>query len=339
MATQQTKKPATGTDVATSKQRLPFPKAFGEEFGALGVSQSSWRTLIDAVWPEAKTIEAVSMALGYCKARKLDPFKRPVHIVPVWDSRQGRMVETVWPGMSELRTTAMRTGAYAGKDETVFGPMVKEKVGSLELTYPEWAQVTVYRMVQGQRVAFTGSKVYWLEAYAKKGGKTNDQSPNAMWSKRTIGQLDKCAEAMALRQAFPEELGSEYAAEEMHGQMINMDAPGVAQPKERRTYEIGVGFKDDDAEEDEKPLKGEIVDPDPESEDPDGYLADDAFVAEQEAAIDGLLPPEQPEYLDKVIGELDAISCRHPEGDGVGDRARVLIDIHDAGMEQLNGKG
>jgi hypothetical protein len=36
-----------------------------------------------------------------------------------------------------------------------------------------------------------------------------------MWEKRANGQLEKCAEAAALRRAFPEELGSDYSIDEI----------------------------------------------------------------------------------------------------------------------------
>jgi hypothetical protein len=39
-----------------------------------------------------------------------------------------------------------------------------------------------------------------------------------MWSNRPVGQLEKCAEAGALRRAFPEEIGNALTAEEMEGQ-------------------------------------------------------------------------------------------------------------------------
>ena len=42
-----------------------------------------------------------------------------------------------------------------------------------------------------------------------------------MWKQRPYGQLEKCAEAAALRKAFPEELGNEYAAEEMGNKIDN----------------------------------------------------------------------------------------------------------------------
>lgn len=207
----QNASPQSRGEVAVIKPaRLPYPQGAEERFG---VDRAAWRALTDAVFPAAKTADSIILALSYCRARKLDPFKRVIHIVPVWDSEQKRMVETVWPGIAELRTTAFRTGAYAGRDPAEYGPTITATVGSLSMSYPEWCQVTVYRMVQGQRVPFPGPRVYWLEAYAP--AKRDDASPNAMWRRRPFGQLDKCAEAAALRAAFPEEIGGELIDDEL----------------------------------------------------------------------------------------------------------------------------
>ena len=190
--------------------RLPYHPAINDRFG---VDASSWRALVDAIFPGAQETESVILALSYCKARKLDPFKRVVHIVPIYSRSLGRMVDTVWPGIGELRTTAARTGEFAGMDEMRHGPIIEEKVGNVPMTYPEWSQATVYRMVKGQRVPFVGPKVRWLETYAT--AKRDSDDPNEMWRNRPFGQIDKCAEAAALRLAFPEEIGSDYIPEEV----------------------------------------------------------------------------------------------------------------------------
>jgi len=135
-----------------------------------------------------------------------------------------------WPGINEIQVTASRTGKYAGMDEPKWGPdktqtfkgvvkwkegnAWKEEAAELTITFPEWCGVTVYRMIEGQRCAFT-EPVYWIEAYARR-GKT--EVPNDMWAKRTRGQLLKVAKAFSLRAAFPEE--GEYTAEEMEGKEI-----------------------------------------------------------------------------------------------------------------------
>lgn len=218
---------------AITGERLPWHPGVEQRFG---VNRSEWRALVESVWPSAKTLEGVILALSYCTARKLDPFKRPVHIVPIWNSQLGKEVETVWPGIGELRTTASRTGYYAGCDAAEFGPMKTETFTGMigrrgnqrevakEVTFPEWCQITVYRMVQGQRVAFPGPRVYWLETYATVG---QSDVPNDMWETRAIGQLEKCAEAAALRRAFPEEIG-EYIADEAGHQRIQVVAESPA---------------------------------------------------------------------------------------------------------------
>lgn len=206
---------------AIATERLPYHPAIAERFG---VDRASWRALVEAVFPTAKTTEGVVLALSYCKARRLDPMKRVVHIVPIWDSQKKRYVETVWPGIGELRTTAMRTGLYAGCDECEFGPEVERKfegiVGGgdnqrrveVVVKFPEWARVTVYRMVGNSRCAVPGPRTYWTEAYASQG---KSGVPNDMWQKRPRGQLEKCAEAAALRRAFPEEIGNDITVDEV----------------------------------------------------------------------------------------------------------------------------
>jgi len=184
------------------------------------VDASQWNALKEMF--DQASDQSVGLVIDYCRARKLDPMKKPVHIVPVWSNRRKCMVETVWPSISEIRTTAARTGLFAGQDETKFGPIQKQDLGNAKnFEFPEWAQVTVYRLVAGQRCAFVGPKVYFLESYAT--AKRDTQEPNAMWSKRTWGQLEKCAEAAALRRAFPEETG--LTADEMAGKSLDDHEP------------------------------------------------------------------------------------------------------------------
>lgn len=212
-------KPKEANLPAIAPPRIPYHPAIGEKFG---IDRAGWKVLVESTFPSAKTIEGVALALAYCKARNLDIFKRVVHIVPIWNSKLNREVETVWPGIAELRTTAHRTGQYAGKADTAYGPVItKEFTGSVgrdarpisaTVSFPEWAQVTVYRIVQGVRCEFVGPKVFWLETYATQG---KSDVPNDMWRNRPFGQLDKCAEAAALRVAYPEEIGSEYIDEEV----------------------------------------------------------------------------------------------------------------------------
>lgn len=196
--------------------RLPMPASIVEE----GITESQWRVLCETIFPSAKTSEAISMAVSYCAARNLDVFKRSVHIVPVWDSNKRQQVETVWAGLHEIRSTAHRTNNYAGSDPVQFGPEITKKIGTTEMTFPESATFTVYRITQGQRCGYTQTVFFEEVVSTGKGG-----NPTSMWQKRTKGQLAKCAEVAALRMAFPEEVGNDYIPEEMEGKPVQYAEP------------------------------------------------------------------------------------------------------------------
>lgn len=193
-------------------------------------AQAIRSALKSSLYPGASDA-SVDMVLAYCKAAGLDPMQKPVHIVPMWDSKAREMRDVVMPGVGLYRTNAARTGEFAGISEPEFGPMVTERLGSREVTFPEWCKVTAYRQLPTGHIAAFTAVEYWIENYAIKGGKDQDQSPNAMWSKRVRGQLAKCAQAQALRMAFPEAVGAAPTAEEMEGKpIIEGDATVVLQP-------------------------------------------------------------------------------------------------------------
>lgn len=227
----------TATVPALRPARLPLP-------ATAGVDAGQWRVLVEAIFPNAKSSDSVLLALDYCKARGLDVMKKPVHIVPVWNSLLGRETETIWPSINEIQVTAARTKQWAGMDAPAWGPDVQHtfkgrrkgkdgwKDTVIDVTFPEWCAVTVYRMIDGNRCAFT-EPVYWMEAYARVGGGI---LPNDMWCKRPHGQLHKVAKAASLRAAFPEE--GDYSDVEMEGQTVGGDlapVPAAAVPADNWT--------------------------------------------------------------------------------------------------------
>lgn len=192
------------------------------EAGALALSESDFLGVLSSSLYPGANHDSIRMVLGYCKAAGLDPMQKPVHIVPMWDSKAGQMRDVVMPGVGLYRTQASRSQQMAGISEPEFGPLLTENIGGQSVTYPEWCRVTVKRLLPNGTVAEFTAVEYWLENYAIKGGKEKSVAPNAMWSKRPRGQLAKCAEAQALRKAFPE-VGATPTAEEMEGKAI--DAP------------------------------------------------------------------------------------------------------------------
>jgi len=197
------------------------------EPNALAMSEPElMKVLQSSLYPGAST-DSVRMVLGYCKASGLDPMQKPVHIVPMWDSKSGSMRDVVMPGIGLYRTQAARSGC-AGVTEPEFGPDVTEAIGGQQITYPSWCRVTVKRQLASGEIAEFTAKEFWRENYAIKGGKEKSVAPNAMWTKRPYGQIAKCAEAQALRKAFPE-IGSEPTADEMMGKTLNEFAEDARQ--------------------------------------------------------------------------------------------------------------
>jgi phage recombination protein Bet len=184
-------------------------------------TDTTWRVLND-LYPAAETPEIIMAVLDYCNVRKLDPFKKPVHIVPMYNSKLRRKVQVVMQGINEVQITAARSKVWAGMDAPVWGPWVTQKFTgatdeesgeskTVTVKYPSSCRVTVYRLVGREKYAFT-EELFWEECYARVGFRS--AVPNDRWSKAPAQMLHKCTKAAVLRAAFPEDI-TEMVAEEM----------------------------------------------------------------------------------------------------------------------------
>ena len=189
-----------------------------------GIDKAVWNALTTSIFPGAEP-QSVALAYDYCKARGLDVLKKPCHIVPmnVKDAKTGKYSwrDVIMPGIAEARITAFRTGEFAGLSEPEFGPMVEVQFGNTTHQVPEWCQITAYRFLNGEKAGFP-NREYFEEAAST----TKDGSLNSMWTTRKRGQLAKCAEAGALRKAFPEELGGLSTVEETQVEMRDVTNTG-----------------------------------------------------------------------------------------------------------------
>jgi phage recombination protein Bet len=131
-----------------------------------------------------------------CKRVGLDPFKKQIHAVQRWDNTAGRMVWSYQTGIDGYVAIAHRGGLCAGIEDIKFLPEDESTPNPIKAT------CTVWKIVGGQRVPFTASARWTEYVQTKKDGK-----PNSMWMKMPYGQLGKCARALAIRMAFPEEIG------------------------------------------------------------------------------------------------------------------------------------
>lgn len=181
------------------------------------------RIIKSTLCPPDTTDDEALFFFAACERLKMDPFARQIHLVirKVWnkDTKQYDRKLSIQTGIDGYRSIADDTGEYAGSDDAEYGPDI---AGT---THPSHARVTVYRIVQGQRVPFTAT-AFWSEFVQTKA----DGLPVQMWQKMPKNQLAKCAEALALRKAFPRKLAGIYTHDEM-GQADNVVAAPVAAPK------------------------------------------------------------------------------------------------------------
>jgi phage recombination protein Bet len=158
--------------------------------------------LIRNVAAKGRTDEEVAQLLIMAGKTGLDPLARQIYMIGRWDKRAGREIATPQTSIDGYRLIADRTERYAPGRESSY---VYDDEGQLVS-----ATAFVKKLVAGtwHEVAATA---FWNEyRQTDKAG-----NPTALWAKMPHVMLAKCAEALALRRAFPAELSGLYTAEEM----------------------------------------------------------------------------------------------------------------------------
>lgn len=151
-----------------------------------------------------------------CEATGLNPFAKQIYGI----RRKGKI--TFQCSIDGYRLIADRTGQYAGNDDPLYDEglsLYQHLISGRE--HPLVATVTVWKVVGGVRCNFTASASWaqYAQFFWDKEQRCNKLSET--WQKMPYLMLSKCAESLALRKAFPNELSSLRTEDEM--QAVDQD--------------------------------------------------------------------------------------------------------------------
>lgn len=160
------------------------------------------------------TDEELDFFLAVARSKGLDPLTGQISPVKRYDSSVGAETMTIQTGIDGFRVIAESTGKYEGQTEG-------EWCGANGLWVNVWladeppaaARVGVYRKD-------FKAPLYRVARYSSYVQRTKGGQPNYFWKKMPDIMLLKCAEAAALRAAFPKSLSGLYTPDEM-GQAYN----------------------------------------------------------------------------------------------------------------------
>ncbi|MGW9299388.1 phage recombination protein Bet [Streptomyces cyaneofuscatus] len=183
---------------------------------AIRPDQTGWTDNQAAVLRQSGISDDVTAAelagfLHLCQRTQLDPFSRQIYLIGRKDKRANRVVFTPQTGIDGYRVIAHRVIAETretfGYEDTLWCDSNGQwRDVWLADAAPSAAKVTVLR--NGQRF----SAVALYREYVQTDWNGN---PTRMWKNMGANQIAKCAEALALRKAFPHDLAGVYTAEEM----------------------------------------------------------------------------------------------------------------------------
>lgn len=166
---------------------------------------------------EAAPRPVVAAFLQHCKRTGLDPFARQIYCIA--RKNRGGLQWSTQVSIDGARLVAERTGTYEGQTTPEFtADGVTWTQVWLADEPPKAARVGVFR--RGFREPLYAIALW--EAYAvyqdvwSNGHKVEgERKLSAMWAKMGPLMLAKCAEMLALRKAFPQDLSGLYSTEEM----------------------------------------------------------------------------------------------------------------------------
>ena len=128
-----------------------------------GLTDAQWQMVTDTYMKGANA-EEVQIFRMVAERAGLDPWKKQIHAVKRWDTKEGRNVWTFQTGIDGYTAIAHRSGLCAGIDDAVFEPADEST------PTPKKATVTVWRMVKGHLSKPVECTTYLIELSTRPEG-------------------------------------------------------------------------------------------------------------------------------------------------------------------------
>jgi phage recombination protein Bet len=173
------------------------------------------RALVRNTFANGANEQEFAVLMEIAATRRLNPFMKQIYFVKRPDKKAGRDVWSCQVSIDGLRAIAERTGKYDGQDEPEYTYNDKGEILS--------AKVKVYRKDWSRPSV---GIAYWDEFVQT----TYEGKPTRFWQQMGHVMLGKCAEAQALRKAFPEDMSGLYTGDEMQQAERQREPEIVEQP-------------------------------------------------------------------------------------------------------------
>jgi phage recombination protein Bet len=208
--------------------------------------------------PKNRPVHDVELDLfmATCRRTGLDPFQRQIYAVFRWDNRSRQEEMSIQVSIDGFRLIAQRTGEFDGYP--LSATFVNEEGMTESRSTARWcgsdgvwtdvwlsenppaaAKVSVAR----RGAAHPATCIATWSQYCQR---DRDGNPTGMWLRMGATMLAKCAEALALRMMFPNDLSGLYTTDEMgqanNGEEVEVQVapprPDPEKPRRSRSAEV-----------------------------------------------------------------------------------------------------
>ncbi len=177
---------------------------------------------------ERVTMQEIVMFINLCKFNGLNPWLKEAYCI-----KYGNEPATMVTAKEALQKRAENNPAFDGQQSGIITLNANDEINYRTGTF---YIADLEKIVGGWAEVWRTDRTHSFRAevsYDEYEGRKKDGSPNSQWAKKPATMIKKVALAQALREAFPQDLGAMYTAEEQGVDDSIIDVTPINQPQEQ----------------------------------------------------------------------------------------------------------